>query len=61
METVYAAAAECEEPTCRFLLPIMLPVSRDMTDADYSKLRAAVRFEGLSCPRGHRIPRPIDW
>jgi hypothetical protein len=61
MEAVYESVARCEEPTCRFLLPIMLQVSRDMTDADYSKWRTASRFEGLVCPDGHLTMKPIDW
>ena len=61
METVYELAARCEEPTCKSLLPIMLQASREMSDADYSKLRGSSRFEGLFCPNGHPILKPTDW
>lgn len=61
METVCESIAQCEEPSCKFLLPIVLQVSRDLTDADYSKLRAVSKFEGLVCPNGHPILKPVDW
>jgi len=61
METVYVSAAQCEDPNCRFLLPIILQVSRATTDADYSKWLAAARFDGLACPNKHPILKPVDW
>jgi hypothetical protein len=39
----------------------MLQVSRDMPDAGYSKLLYDSKFEGLACPNGHPILKPIGW
>ncbi len=61
METFCEAMLQCEEPTCRFLLPILTQVNRSTTDEAYSQNRSTWTFEGLTCPNGHPILKPVDW
>lgn len=61
METFCEAMLQCEEPTCRFLLPIVTQVNRSMTDEVYIEYRSTWTFSGLTCLNGHPILKPADW
>ena len=61
METFCEVMLQCEEPTCRFLLPVVTQVNRSMTDEAYIEHRSTWTFFGLTCPNGHPILKPADW
>lgn len=61
LQTICDTMLRCEERSCRSLLPLLLQVNRNTPGEALPAYRASVRFDGLTCPRGHEIRKPIDW
>lgn len=61
-ETASEIMLRCvEAATCKSLLPLMRQRKDGIDEKAWSEYRSTWRFDGLTCPRGHTIHKPIDW
>lgn len=52
---------KCQEPTCRSLLPLVRQRNLSTNEKSWIEFLKTWNFEGLTCPKGHRILKPKDW